>query len=27
MEAQMSMTPQKLMRTLAEQNGGGFKEL
>lgn len=27
MEAQMSMTPQKLMRTLAEQNGGVFKEL
>lgn len=27
MEAQMSMTPQKLMQTIAEQNGGVFREL
>lgn len=27
MEAQMTMTPQKLMRRLAEENGGVFKEL
>jgi hypothetical protein len=27
MEAQMSMTPQRLMRRLAEENGGVFKEL
>lgn len=27
MEAQMSMTPQKLMQTIAEQNGGAFREL